>query len=131
VWFFWDDPRLRKAARALIEDAGNRKLVSIASCWEIAIKVGLVRLDLGEPSQLLIGSRSNPVSRAFLSDRETSCRACFRSPGFGCRAPHWGWDKGCLPIGRHDRGAPAGCDREPVVRPGNCCRTKRKPVRAQ
>lgn len=51
LWFFWDDPRLSRAAKALIEDPDNRKLVSIATCWEIAIKVGLGKLDLGEPSR--------------------------------------------------------------------------------
>jgi len=51
LWFFWDDSRLSGDAKSLIEDADNRKLVSIASCWEIAIKVGLGRLDLGEPSR--------------------------------------------------------------------------------
>lgn len=51
LWFFWDDPRLSPGAKTLIEDADNRKLVSVASCWEIAIKVGLGRLDLGEPSR--------------------------------------------------------------------------------
>ena len=51
LWFLWDDSRLSKEAKSLIEDAENRKLVSIASCWEIAIKVGLGKLDLGEPSR--------------------------------------------------------------------------------
>ncbi len=51
LWFFWDDPQLSARAKALIEDANNRKLVSVASCWEIAIKVGLGKLDLGEPSR--------------------------------------------------------------------------------
>lgn len=51
LWFFWNDSRLSGGAKALIEDADNRKLVSIASCWEIAIKVGLGKLDLGEPSR--------------------------------------------------------------------------------
>jgi len=51
LWFFWDDPQLSARAKALIEDANNRKLVSIATCWEIAIKVGLGKLDLGEPSR--------------------------------------------------------------------------------
>lgn len=50
LWFLNDDPQLVPAAKALIEDPGNRKLVSIASCWEIAIKVGLKKLDLGEPA---------------------------------------------------------------------------------
>ena len=51
LWFFWDDARLSARAKALIQDADNRKLVSIATCWEIAIKVGLGKLDLGEPSR--------------------------------------------------------------------------------
>jgi PIN domain nuclease of toxin-antitoxin system len=51
LWFFWDDPQLSAAGNALIEDANNRKLVSIASCWEIAIKVGLGKLELGESSR--------------------------------------------------------------------------------
>ena len=50
LWFVWDDPELSASAKALIEDPGSRKLVSIASCWEIAIKAGLGKLDLGEPS---------------------------------------------------------------------------------
>ncbi len=51
LWFFWDDPRLSATAKTLIENADNRKLVSLATCWEIAIKVGLRKLDLGEPSR--------------------------------------------------------------------------------
>ncbi|MBC8872230.1 MAG: type II toxin-antitoxin system VapC family toxin [Planctomycetes bacterium] len=51
LWFFWDDPRLIAIAKTLIEDPDNRKLVSIATCWEIAIKAGLGKLTLGEPSQ--------------------------------------------------------------------------------
>jgi len=50
LWFLWDDARLSKEAKALIENPARRKLVSIATCWEIAIKVGLGKLDLGEPS---------------------------------------------------------------------------------
>jgi PIN domain nuclease of toxin-antitoxin system len=51
LWFFWDDPRLSVAAKAVIEDPDNRKLVSIASCWEIAIKIGVGKLNLGESSR--------------------------------------------------------------------------------
>ncbi len=50
LWFLNDDPHLAPNAKALIEDRTNRKLVSIASCWEIAVKVGLKKLDLGEPA---------------------------------------------------------------------------------
>lgn len=48
LWFVWDDPQLSADAKAAIEDPDNRKLVSVASGWEIAIKVGLGKLDLGE-----------------------------------------------------------------------------------
>jgi len=54
LWFLKDDPQLSSAAKAAIEDAQNRKLVSIASCWEIAIKVGLGKLNLNEPSRSLL-----------------------------------------------------------------------------
>jgi len=33
-WFIWDDTNLSPTAKALIEDPANRKLVSVASCWE-------------------------------------------------------------------------------------------------
>jgi PIN domain nuclease of toxin-antitoxin system len=38
----------------LIEQADHRKLVSIASCWEIAIKTGLGKVDLGESSRTFL-----------------------------------------------------------------------------
>ena len=41
-------------AKSLIEDPANRKLVSMATCWEIAIKVGLKKLDLGEPASTFL-----------------------------------------------------------------------------
>ena len=47
LWFCQDDPALSPAAKTLLEDPANRKLVS---CWEIAIKAGLGKLQLGEPS---------------------------------------------------------------------------------
>lgn len=48
LWFWWDDPRLSVSAKAAIVKPINRKLISIASCWEVAIKVKLNKLDLGE-----------------------------------------------------------------------------------
>lgn len=50
LWFLNDDSRLTANAKGHIEDPANRKLVSIATCWEIAIKVCLKKLDLGEPA---------------------------------------------------------------------------------
>ncbi len=49
LWFWWDDARLSEAAKNVICDPDNRKLISIASCWEAAIKVSLKKLDLGGP----------------------------------------------------------------------------------
>ena len=49
LWFWWDDPRLSDAAKALIREPANRKLVSPASAWETAIKVSLKKLDIGGP----------------------------------------------------------------------------------
>ncbi|MBY0524520.1 MAG: type II toxin-antitoxin system VapC family toxin [Gemmataceae bacterium] len=50
LWFLDDAPQLVPTAKALIEDGANRKLVSVATCWEVAIKTGLKKLDLGEPA---------------------------------------------------------------------------------
>jgi PIN domain nuclease of toxin-antitoxin system len=49
LWFWWDDPQLSAQAKAAICDPANRKLVSTTSCWEIAIKLSLKKLDLGAP----------------------------------------------------------------------------------
>ena len=49
LWFWWDDPQLSETAKQAICDPTNRKLISTASCWEIAIKVSLKKLDLGAP----------------------------------------------------------------------------------
>lgn len=55
LWFLKDDPQLSHVAKSAIEDATNRKLVSVVSCWEIAIKAGLGKLRLGEPAADLLG----------------------------------------------------------------------------
>ncbi|MEX2187278.1 MAG: type II toxin-antitoxin system VapC family toxin [Pirellulales bacterium] len=61
LWFLWDDPKLSIRAKNLIEDASNRKFVSVASCWEIAIKAGLGKLTLGEPARAFL-SREIPAN---------------------------------------------------------------------
>ena len=49
LWFVWDDAQLSANAKALIVDAANQKFISPATYWEIAIKVSIGKLDLGEP----------------------------------------------------------------------------------
>jgi PIN domain nuclease of toxin-antitoxin system len=47
LWFWWDDPQLSATAKAAICDPANRKLVSVATPWEVAIKVSRKKLDIG------------------------------------------------------------------------------------
>jgi PIN domain nuclease of toxin-antitoxin system len=49
LWFLQGHSALSCAAKAAIEDPANRKLVSVASCWEMAIKAGLGQLRFVEP----------------------------------------------------------------------------------
>ena len=49
LWFVWDDAQLSQTAKDAITDPNNQKLVSVASIWEIAIKISLQKLDLGMP----------------------------------------------------------------------------------
>ena len=46
LWFFIGDTSLSATARALIEDESNEKVFSVASLWEIAIKVSIGKLTL-------------------------------------------------------------------------------------
>lgn len=48
LWWVSDDSRLSARARTAITDA-TLVLVSVASCWEIAIKVSLGKLKLSQP----------------------------------------------------------------------------------
>ena len=48
-WFFIGDASLSPTARALIEDESNEKVFSVASLWEIAIKVSIGKLTLSAP----------------------------------------------------------------------------------
>lgn len=49
LWFVADDPRLSAAALDLMRDTSNGLSLSIASAWEIAIKVGRGRLKIDAP----------------------------------------------------------------------------------
>jgi PIN domain nuclease of toxin-antitoxin system len=49
LWFVLGDAALSPAARSLIEDPNNEKLVSPASYWEIAIKISMGKYVLPQP----------------------------------------------------------------------------------
>ncbi len=67
LWFLANDPALSATARAAIEDPTNHKLVSIATCWEMAIKAGLRKLRLVEPVAVFLG-RELPANNFGLLD---------------------------------------------------------------
>ncbi len=54
LWFIDGSARLSPSARELIEDQGNAKLVSVASLWEMGLKISLGRLELAQPFEELI-----------------------------------------------------------------------------
>jgi PIN domain nuclease of toxin-antitoxin system len=69
LWFWWDDPQLSLTAKALICDPSNRKLVSLASASEVAMKVSVKKLDIGGPylgffpqQMLLTGFERLPIT---------------------------------------------------------------------
>jgi PIN domain nuclease of toxin-antitoxin system len=49
LWFITADPKLSAAAGQAIRDGANTPMLSIASVWEIAIKVNQGRLPLPQP----------------------------------------------------------------------------------
>lgn len=49
LWYIRDDQALTAKARALIADVQNTVFLSIASVWEISIKVSLGKLTLPDP----------------------------------------------------------------------------------
>ncbi len=54
LWFVANDSRLSSGARTAIESPANQKWLSIASCWEVAIKSGLGKLTLSDPVETFL-----------------------------------------------------------------------------
>ena len=68
LWWLEESPRLGFDTRREIASPRNEVLISAVCAWEIAIKVGLGRLDLGEPPEICLpreiernGFRALPV----------------------------------------------------------------------
>ena len=49
LWYIWNNPLLSDKSRELIDHEDSVCYVSIASLWEIAIKVSTGKLELTEP----------------------------------------------------------------------------------
>jgi PIN domain nuclease of toxin-antitoxin system len=54
LWFVAGSDKISSTARSLIEDSDNQPLLSMASLWEMAIKVSIGRLKLSLPFEELI-----------------------------------------------------------------------------
>jgi PIN domain nuclease of toxin-antitoxin system len=54
LWWHLDPERLGPEAMALLEERGSPLLLSAASSWEIAIKVGLGKLELPVPPERFV-----------------------------------------------------------------------------
>ncbi len=46
IWFVQDDPKHSNRALALVDDHSTRRLFSVASVWEIGIKIAIGKLQL-------------------------------------------------------------------------------------
>ena len=57
LWFIMGSALLSADTRALIEDEKNRKFISVASLWEIAIKSSIGKLSLSAPFDQLIAQQ--------------------------------------------------------------------------
>ncbi|MBF0120920.1 MAG: type II toxin-antitoxin system VapC family toxin [Desulfobacterales bacterium] len=53
LWFLNNDKKLSKKAKKIIENTSNDLFISIASFWEISIKLSLSKLVLDIPFKLL------------------------------------------------------------------------------
>lgn len=54
LWFIEGNDSISDTARAAIENSANQKLLSIASLWEIAIKVSIGKLEVEMPMTELV-----------------------------------------------------------------------------
>jgi PIN domain nuclease of toxin-antitoxin system len=67
LWFIGGSDRLSVDAKNAIADPQNHLILSVASLWEIAIKVGLGKLDLLQPYGQLIPQQLEENDIAILS----------------------------------------------------------------
>jgi PIN domain nuclease of toxin-antitoxin system len=49
LWYVLGDHRLSPTAQTLLADGSNERVLSIASCWEVAIKVSIGKYSLNAP----------------------------------------------------------------------------------
>jgi PIN domain nuclease of toxin-antitoxin system len=60
IWFVDESPELAENARNVISDRNSERLVSIASLWEMAIKLSIGKLELELPFDEFISQHLPP-----------------------------------------------------------------------
>ena len=77
IWFFDGDGSLSETARKIILNTSNIKYLSIASAWELAIKIGIGKLDFNGKATGFIRLAENngiiivPIKPTHLTTLET------------------------------------------------------------
>ena len=77
IWFFNGDDKISQTAKRAILDLSNRRFISIASAWEVAIKIGIGKLDFdGKAAGFVQLAEINditilPIKTAYLTALET------------------------------------------------------------
>ena len=69
LWWFAEPDRLQEATIAQIVDETNELWFSVASVWEMGIKVGLGKLPLPEPIDRYLASRMKQLGARSLEIR--------------------------------------------------------------
>lgn len=74
LWWVDGGAKLSRKARGAIADPGNECLFSLASCWEMAIKVSLGKLRLEDPIDTFVPAQlsANRFSLLDISFRHTA-----------------------------------------------------------
>jgi len=64
LWWIQDDQKLSPRARGVLSDGGNDILLSVASLWEIVIKVQIGKLSVPQPADRYLGRQlqTNAIS---------------------------------------------------------------------
>ncbi len=80
LWWLTDDPRLSATARQTLADRSSTLLWSLASSWEIAIKISLGKLHLNRPVQQLFADIVSVQAVEALDTTHAHCRQLAHLP---------------------------------------------------
>lgn len=80
LWFITANPKLSHDARLLIEDMTNKRLLSIASLWEMTIKASQGKLKLSMPFADLVTTQIQGNAINLLSITPEHLKVMFTLP---------------------------------------------------